>query len=245
MNDRWNGVDYVTIPVKLIDGRWELLYGGGTGIREGTFGELRVTASSIEDADVRRRLTQTATVKVLDEGTELLVALADREFRRQDNEHSAIDYSVIDHADLPAGCTRLERVLIGPRSSKLIDIESEHGGLWIRQRGVDRTDLVCSGVWLPEGFEPGVANSLNHACTLLSECYERHRISHTVNVYKHVFYREPNDPDRRWHPLDALRNGVIAGMERSICADAWHRLQEQLGFQPIGMAEAKPHGRKR
>lgn len=245
MNDRWNNPDHVTIPVKLIDGRWELLYGGSTGIREGTFGELRVTASSIEDADVRRRLTQTATVKVLDEGVELLVALADREFRRQGNDHSAIDYSVIDPTDVPAGCTRLERIRIGPRFSKTISIESEHGGLWIRQRGVDRTELVCSGVWLPEGFEPDVANSLNHACTLLSERYERHRISHTVNVYKHVFYREPDGADSRWYPLDVLRNSVIAGMEHSIHADAWGKLEEQLGFRPVGKADAKQRRRDR
>ena len=245
MNDRWNGVDYVTIPVKLIDGRWELLYGGSTGIREGAFGELRVIAASIEDQDVRKRLMQTTTVKVLEEGAELRVALADREFGRQDNEHSAIDYSVIDHADLPAGCTRLERIRIGPKSPKTDGIDTEHGGLWIRQRGVDRTELVCSGVWLPEDFGVEVANSLNHACTLLSERYEKHRISHTLNVYKHVFYREEGDPNSRWHPLEDLRSGVIAGVERGILKEAWRKLEEQLGFRPIALVDAKQRRRGR
>lgn len=35
MSNYWDGVDYVTLPVKLVDGVWELLYGGSTGIRNG------------------------------------------------------------------------------------------------------------------------------------------------------------------------------------------------------------------
>ena len=100
---------------------------------------------------------------------------------------------------------------------------------------------------LPEGFDPKTATSLNHACTLLSERYETHRMSHTLNVYQHVFYQEheaTNDKPH-WRPLDALRNGVIADMERSILSDAWRKLEEQLGFRPIGTAAAKPHRRKR
>lgn len=245
MNDRWNNLDHVTVPVKLVDGRWELLYGGGTGIREGTYGELRVPMSSIEDEGVRRRLGQTVTVKVLDEGTELLVALTDRDYKWRSNEPSVSDSSVIDPADLPEGCTRIDRIRIGAKSPKTAHINEERGGLWIRQRGVDRTDLLCSGIQMPEGFDPIVANSLNHACTLLSERYEGHRISHTVNVYKHVFYREPDAQDSRWHPLDDLRNGIIADMERSIRADAWHRLEEQLGFRPVGRSNLKKRQRER
>ncbi len=242
MNDYWNSVDHVTLPVKLVDGRWELLYGGGTGARDGTYGELRVAVSSIEDKELRERLTRTVTVKVLDEGTELLVALRDRDVRQRPE-----DWPAIDPADLPQACTRFERIRIGPKSRSTERIDPKSGGLWIRQRGVDRTELVCSEVLLPEGFDPKTATSLNHACTLLSERYETHRMSHTLNVYQHVFYQEheaTNDKPH-WRPLDALRNGVIADMERSILSDAWRKLEEQLGFRPIGTAAAKPHRRKR
>lgn len=245
MNDRWNNPDHVTVPVKLIDGRWELLYGGSTGIREGTCGELRVPMSSIEDEDVRRRLGQTVTVKVFDEGTELLVALSDREYQWRQNDPSVMDPSVISRADLPEGCTRIERIWVGAKSRKTASIDAERGGLWIRQRGVDRTDLLCSGIQMPEDFNSVQANSLNHACTLLSERYEGHRISHTLNVCKHVFYREPDAKDSQWHPLDNLRNGVIAGMEPSIRADAWGKLEAQLGFRPVGKVGAKKRRRDR
>lgn len=240
MNDYWNSVDYVTLPVKRVDGRWELLYGGDTGICDGVYGELRVAVSSIEDKDVRERLTRVVTVKVLDEGTELLVALRDR-----DSQRCMADWPAIHPADLPTGCTRVERIRIGPRSRGTEGIDPAHGGLWIRQRGVDRTELVCSGVRLPTGAEPESASSLNHACTLLSERYEKHRISHTLNVYQHVFYRETDGANSRWYPLDGLRSGVIAGMERSIRADAWRTLEEQLGFRPVGNVDTKQRRRGR
>lgn len=240
MSDYWHSVKHITLPVELVNGRWELLYGGGTGAREGTYGELRVAVSSIGDKDVRERLTKTVTVKALDEGTELLVALRDRDVQRR-----PADWPDIDRADLPLACTRFERIHIGPKSRGTERIDPKRGGLWIRQRGVDRTELVCSGIRMPQGFEPAQAHSLNHACTLLSERYEKHRISHTLNVYKHVFYLEQVDQQSRWHPLETLRNGVIADMERSILSDAWRKLEEQLGFRPIGTAAAKPHRRKR
>lgn len=240
MNNYWNSVDHVTLPVKLVDGRWELLYGGSTGAGEGTFGELRVAVSSIEDQAIRERLTKTVTVKVLDEGTELLIALRDRSVCQRFEE-----WPPVDSADVPGGCTCFERVWIGPASRSTEPIDPESGGLWIRQRGVDRTELVCSGVVMPQGVAPKVASSLNHACTLLSEQYEKQRISHTLNVYRHVFYLEAAGQEPRWRPLDALRGGVIADMERSILAGAWRELEEKLGFRPFRSAEANPRRRKR
>lgn len=239
MNNYWDSVDYVTLPVKLVDGSWELLYGGTTGIRNGTCGELRVTVTSIEDEVVRQRLTQVVTVKVFDEDTELLVALRDRE-----QPPSLSSRPVIDRADVPMGCTRFESIRIGTGTPSTQRIDSARGGLWIRQRGVDRTDLLCSGIRMPNGFDQAMANSLNHACTLLSEEYETHRISHTLNVYQHVFYRESGETER-WRPLEVLRNGNIADMERSIMVDAWRKLEEKLGFRPVGKVDTKQRRRGR
>lgn len=228
MNNYWNSVDYVTLPVRLVDGRWELLYGGSTGVRDGAHGELRVAVSQIEDEAIRKRLTATVTVQVLTERAELLVALRDPGVTRLIGDNVGIH-----PGDLPAGCTRVERIRVGATTRATARIDPKQGGLWLRQRGVDRTDLLCSGVEMPDGFVPTGASSLNHACTLLSERYETHRISHTLNVYRHVFYQEPEDQRFRWHPLETLRNGVIAGMERSILADAWRQMERQLGWRPM------------
>ena len=170
-------------------------------------------------------------------------ALADHDYRKQAADPSILDKELIDLADRPLGCTRLERIHIGPVSPATRTIDAKRGGLWIRQRGVDRTELVCSGIRMPQGFEPAQAHSLNHACTLLSERFEKHRISHTLNVYKHVFYREEHKAAPQWLPIDVLRKGVIADMERSILKDAWHKLEEQLGFRPIARPRSsKPQG---
>ena len=45
---------------------------------------------------------------------------------------------------------------------------------------------------------------MNHACTLLSEAIERHRISHTTNVFKSVYFLRQK-PDRLC-PLDDIRH---------------------------------------
>lgn len=242
MNDYWNSAAHVTLPVKRVNGHWELLYGGDTGVRDGTYGELRVAVSSIEDAAIRERLTKITTVKALDEGAELRVALRDPSGKPINHEEIGIDVS-----DLPSGCTRWEAIKIGPQTRPTTPMDSKRGGLWIRQRGVDRTDLVCSSVAMPEQFKPGHATaiSLNHACTLLSEKYETQRISHTLNVYQHVFYCESGSSKPRWLPLDVLRNGVIADMEHGILADAWKTLEQQLGFRPMPKPEANSRGRRR
>lgn len=241
MNDYWNSVKHITLPVKRVDGHWELLYGGDTGIRDGTYGELRVALASITDDAIRERLTKTVTVRVLPEGADLLVALSDPQ-----RHGPPLSKPAIAAKDLPPGCTRLVPIAIGPstRNTRLLD--PERGGLWIRQRGVDRTELVCSSVrvTLQEGADPVIAGSLNHACTMLSVHYEKHRISHTRNVYQHVYYLEPDGPTPRWHPLEALRAGVVADMERSIMADAWRELEVKLGFRPIRMADKAQRRRK-
>lgn len=230
MADYWNSTKYITLPVKFVDGQWELLYGGPTGIADGTYGELRVSLQSIKDKTLRHRLTQTEAVRVLPQGTELLVALSDR---------SEAGAKLIDHIDgvvhdwIP-GCTRYASIHLGDPSDTSRQFDAESGGLWIRQRGVDKTDLVSGQIKLPthlEEKEP--VSSLNHACTLLSRHHERHRISHTMNVYRRVFYREEQGGKSHWYPLDDLRQGVVAEAERHVIAEAWRELESKLGFRPF------------
>lgn len=219
---------YLTLPLRFVDGRWELLYGGGVEVKEGTYGELRVLQSAIKDDALRERLTRTELVKVFEEGVELRVAL-----RKPGAKLLDCRKEVIRREDLPPGCNWLVPIRIAGPSFRTRHIDAKKGGLWIRQRGVDRTDLVCSGVTLPDKFEPRAASSLNHACTLLSERIETQRISHTLNVYQHVFFLDREAPEPWWRPLDVLRQGVIAEMEKGIVAAAWRELEKLLGFRPL------------
>lgn len=218
----------VTLPVKRVGERWEFFYGGDVPVREGTLGELTLSADQITDERFRERLMQELTVKILDEGTELRVALSDRDINGRvgawPEPHSP---------NVPPGTTRFERIWLGPVKKKPgeqpLDAAFEGGGLWLKLKGLERCELHGSTVQMPKGFLPAVAISLNHAFTMLSQAYEKHRISNTGNVYSRVFYQ---DRDKRWYPLDDLRTGVQAEGERNLLNELWAQVEQTLGWRP-------------
>ncbi len=232
MSDSYFDPDWtakVTVPVKRVGDRWEFFYGGDVPVREGALGELTVSADQITDERFKQRVSQELNLKVLDEGTELRVALSDRETngRRIGNWPDPFPLGI------PAGTTRFEPIWLGPVLSKdgepPLFAEEERGGLWLKLKGLDKCELQTSTVKLPEGCSASSALSLNHAFTVLSERYERHRISHTGNVYARVFYQDRN---KRWYPLDDLRRGVQAEAERELLASTWQEVERVLGWRP-------------
>jgi hypothetical protein len=220
--------------------RWEFFYGGDVPVREGTLGHLTVGAAQITDKNFLQLIQRTAAVKVLKQGTPLLVALSDR----AQGVHLPGDLrKLVNRTDLPAETTRLEQVHLGPAKNGVTQFkldgqaDDDSGGLWLKVKSLDKAELLCSTIQMPDGFEEPFAISLNHALTMLSERYEKHRISHTGNVYTRVFYQESND---YWYPLADLREGVLAGAERQLMVDAWQALEKQLGWRPV----AKPSKKK-
>lgn len=220
----------VTVPVKRVGERWEFFYGGDVPVREGTLGELTLSADQITDEQFKQRVMQELTVKILDEGTELLVALSDRAIKGRRAGSWPDPYP----PTVPPGTTRFERIRLGPVKQKPgqqpLLLELERGGLWLKLKGLERCELQGSTVQMPDGFEPEVATSLNHAFTLLSHAYEKHRISNTGNVYTRVFYQER---DKRWYPLDDLRNGVQAEGERQLLRETWAQVEQTLEWRSI------------
>lgn len=65
----------VRVPVRCVDGQWELLYGGGIKVKEGGLAELRINRALIEDKQLLMALTKKSRVKILDQGAELRIAL--------------------------------------------------------------------------------------------------------------------------------------------------------------------------
>jgi hypothetical protein len=63
------------IPVRFVNGHWELELGGQIPIREFASGELVLDRKSIADNDFLDIMDESARQKILDEGTELLVSL--------------------------------------------------------------------------------------------------------------------------------------------------------------------------
>lgn len=222
--------DKVTIPVKRVGDQWEFFYGGSVPVKDGAVGELVLSASQVTDKSFLKQLQQQALVKVLPEGTELWVALSDQ----TESKISAVQSELIDRSDFPAGTTRFESMFLGPVKKNMtaggLFEEAGSGGLWLKVKGLDKTDLISSTIRMPAELGQKTAISLNHALTMLSERYETHRLSHTGNVYTRVFYQEGNG---RWYPLADLREGVIANTERSLIADSWKQLEALIGCRPV------------
>ncbi len=230
----------VTIPVKKVGGQWEFFYGGAVPVRDGALAELVVNSSQVTDLEFLKRLQQQAIVKVLDQGVMLWVALSDP----NGSFITAEQRQLISRADMPAGATRFVPVFLGPSkkgvtTSKLDSMfdEPSSGGLWLKVRGLDKTDLISSSIEMPPDVSKKPAISLNHALTMLSEHYETHRLSHTGNVYTRVFYQEKSG---RWYPLADLREGVLGDAERQLIAESWNQLETLIGWRPL----VKPNKRK-
>lgn len=228
----------LTLPVKMVDGQWEFLLGGAVPVKDGTVAELSVPLDRITDAEFAKRVTAESTIKVLPASSTLYVALSDRASVMQ----SAKKFKdlAIDLEYFPGDYARFVPITIGPPTEQQIKQRglfeaNKVGGLFLRQIGLDRIEILSSSIKLPDGFDPPFAQSLNHAFTLLSERYETHRLSHTGNVYTSMFYQESND---RWYPLDMLREGVRADAERQVIYTAWAELERLLGFRPVRRARS-------
>ena len=226
----------VTVPVKRVGERWEFFYGGDVPVREGTLGELTLSADQITDERFRQRVSQELTVKILDEGAPLLVALSDRS---KDGARVG-PWPDVPPADVPPGTTRFECITLGPCKPKTGKIElnaaREPGGLWLKLKGLERTELTASTVLMPKGLPATTATSLNHALTQLSQAYEKHRISNTGNVYTRLLYREESG---RWYPLNDLRTGVRAEGERKLLNETWAQVEQSLGWRPTSPPPSK------
>ena len=68
----------VTVPVRRVGTKWEFFYGGDVPVHEGTSGSLVIPISQIVDEAFLKMVSDETVVKILDEGTKLLVALSDR-----------------------------------------------------------------------------------------------------------------------------------------------------------------------
>jgi len=160
----------VTVPVKRVGDRWEFFYGGDVPVEEGTLGELTFSSHKISDEAFRQRVTSEEVFKVLEEGTTLLVALSDR----LSTDYYAGFESKQFPQGIPPGTSRWERVRLGPVKKKKdpkasqAELFAETGGLWLTLKGLEKCELSSSGILMPESFIPELAQSLNHALTLVS-----------------------------------------------------------------------------
>ena len=221
------------IPVKLVDGHWEYFYGGDLFIRNGSVGDLIIDAGAIENGGFLEHLKRKSKFKILDAGTELLVALTIKEKSSIDDRlqqylipMNAIQLGIHAPYSSVAHYMTFVKVIIGePTASQIKAHPTETGGVWLQLEGNQPKGILTSGVIVPDEVSIKPLESLNYAFTRLSEEFEPWRKSHTGSIYGRVLYKETNE---RWYPLDVLRNKAIATDEHELVNQMWEELSTQL-----------------
>ena len=222
----------IRVPVKLVDGGWELLYGGAVKVKEGAVGELHLDQMYFTDKKFLKALTIKRQVAVLAAGTELRVALTvkpglDAALR---SFLLARDATPHRHTAKISVQTRFVSIHLGgptvAQQKKANEKEVAHGGLFLWLEGMEPRAIESGMVNLPAapGLEP--VDSLNYAFTRLSEVFEPWRKAHTGSIYERIFYLER---DEHWYPLKDLRDRALASAERALIKELWAAVAEQLG----------------
>ena len=148
-------------------------------LREGCHGEVELPASAVLDEQALRYLTEERVIPLLPRKSTLLYRVR----------------GLIDSAGFikPRSTRHL-----GPFSyAELIPQEV----VFLRLHGTKLPGLEPVPCEVP-ALKGRLANSINHACTLISETFETTRLSHTTNAFDSVFVEEENG---RLVNLDQLR----------------------------------------
>jgi hypothetical protein len=217
----------IRIPVRYIDGHWELAYGGAVKVKNGSAADLVIPREQIDDAALLRALTAKRWVRILEEGTELRLALTVRTKLDPDLSKLLVKGTSVHSESMGklSGETQFVAVNLGPPTKAQTKRKETKGGLWLALEGIEPRALESSAVFLPEALDLDPAISVNHAFTRLSERFEPWRLSHTGSIYERVFYKEA---DGFWYPLDDLRQKEMVAAERKIIRALWHEVERLL-----------------
>ncbi|MFO1262699.1 MAG: hypothetical protein U1E84_05055 [Rhodoferax sp.] len=218
----------IRVPVKLVDGGWELLYGGAVKVKEGAIGDLHLDQMYFTDKKFLKALTIKRRVEVLAAGTELRVALSVKPGLDATlwSHLLARDATPHRHTAKISGDTRFVSIRLGGPTAAQQKKKVNHGGLFLLLEGMEPRAIESGMVNLPPvpGLDP--VDSLNYAFTRLSEVFEPWRKAHTGSIYERIFYLER---DQHWYPLKDLRDRALATAERALIKDLWAAVAEQLG----------------
>lgn len=222
------------IPVRFVDGVWELASGGTVPVNHLSEAELLVKRSSISDPKFLRSFERKASYKILEEGTVLLVRMTVKpEYPPQDRLRRVLksykDLQTVLATHLldpfnPGTLFFAEVKLAGPNDRQARRFGTDKGGLWLLARGREFT-LATTTILLPEEVRAESVATLNHAYSILSENFETWRISRTGNIYRHVLYKERNG---KWYPLDLLRDEALACQENEIANELWSAFMAKM-----------------
>lgn len=170
----------VKLTVVVRSGRLELespLH--GTALKEGCHGELELPTFAILDEETLRYLTKERVIPFCGKGSVLLYRI-----------RGLVDRVGFHKPRVQQGGEPFSYAKIVPQDVVFLRLQGT------KLPGLEQ--VLCKVPALGERR----ADSINHACTLLSEQFEPKRISHTTNVFHNVFIEEQSG---RLLSLDRLR----------------------------------------
>lgn len=219
----------IRVPVALVQGRWEFLYGGAVKVKEGACGELHLDKMYFTDSGFLKALTEKRLVAVLEAGTELRVALTVKQGLDQTLLPFLLPRAKAPHAYMTkiSVDTRFVSIRLGGPTEVQKKNKVEKGGLFLLLEGMEPRAIESGMVNLPDAAGLVPVDSLNYAFTRLSEVFEPWRKAHTGSIYERIFYL---DNDKLWYPLKDLRDRELVKAESRMIKQLWANVAEQLGI---------------
>lgn len=214
------------LPMRFMDGVWDLEFGGPVPVEHGTTADLLVEVSALTDKNFADRLLAQSSIPIFEPGETLRAYVAPKDHKGLSDEQKKLLIPMAEVNLAPgfidswsSGGVSFIDVQIGKATDKQAQsLDFRNGGLWLITEGFSPSDLRSSMIDLPACVSPDPAISLNHAFTILSEVFEPWRKSHTGNVYQRFFYKER---DEKWYPLELLRDAKLAEKEQEIAFNLW------------------------
>jgi hypothetical protein len=221
------------LPMRFVDGKWEMEFGGQVPVAHGTTAEILVEVSSITEKGFADKLLAQSAIPIFEPGVTLRAYVAPKDCKGLTEDQKKLLIPASDMKLAPGlldswstGGVSFIDVQIGKATEKQAEsLEFRNGGLWLIVEGFNPSDLRSSTIDLPPCVSDEPAISLNHAFTILSEVFEPWRKSHTGNVYQRFFYEEA---DGLWYPLELLRDAKLAQKEQEVAFDLWKEFLDRM-----------------
>ena len=173
----------VLIPIKIVNGKIEYLYGGALPeLEDGIIGELLVPRYAILDNKVRELLDKEEVVELLPSGSSLRALVTIRNGISPEQKNYLVPAMKIQQTGWLVEVVLLE-------------------ALRLKLRGTKKGELMDCKCRIP-ALSNREAISVNQAYTLISEKFEPSRKSHSGNVFTKVYC---HDSKGEWQQLDELR----------------------------------------
>lgn len=196
----------VHIPVRIINGEIRYLYGGDIPpISNGAEGKLIVREHDVEDKKFISISQFEDKIEILPENTVLMFA--------------------VNPSNVPEDKIQNLKSIRTIDSKSYMYVEAKLSNPLILQiRGSKMSNLLKVSCIIPS-LNNIEASSINNAYTIISQEYEPKRKSHTGNVFDKCYYL---DDDKKWHPLEDLRNREENKFEEKLFLDnkLYHLVQD-------------------